>query len=272
MSIGGDRDDDIDELVDEISETNDLLRQLLRGLSGEGGGGGEDEEGDEGDRKGDLWRLGDVSESAISEDDYKDKRAKAARTESYTLPYVDFSFFDDDFDIVDFKVDMFMEGYDSFESARSSLSNKDFDEFVRKASIRLLGGTEAGLEAELIRELEMGPSTFGVLIVTRTIDVPGEPVPQQTEVLEFQEEKMAYDLLRIVNDHYNPATQPATNLGFEYDTTDSERIRPLGTIASINESVAKAAYRSSKVSMPDRLRGLLPDDFGSNDDDVGEMY
>lgn len=89
MSIGGGGDDDIDKLVDEISETNDLLRQLLRGLSGEGGGGGEDQDEDEGDRKGDLWRLGDVKESAISEEDYKDKRAKAARTESYTLPYID---------------------------------------------------------------------------------------------------------------------------------------------------------------------------------------
>lgn len=139
-------------------------------------------------------------------------------------------------------------------------------------SIRLLGGTEAGLEAGLARELGMGPSTFGVNIITRTVDIPGEPAKRQTEVLEFQQEEMAYDILRVVNDHYNPASQPATRLGFEYDTIDSERLRPLGTIASINESIAKAAYLSSKVSMPDRLRGLLPDDFGSNDDDVGEMY
>lgn len=271
MSIGGDRDDDIDELVDEISETNDLLRQLLRGLSGEGGGGGEDEEGDEEDRKGDLWRLGDVKESAISEEDYKDKRAKAARTESYTLPYVDFSFFSDDFDIVDFKVDMFIDGYDSFESVRSSLSNKDFDRFAREVSIELLGGTEAGLEAELVRELKMGPSTFGINIVTRTINVPGESVPQQTEVLEFQQEKMAYDLLRIVNDHYNPASNPATNLGFEYDPTDSERIRPYGTIGDINESIALAAYKSSRVKLPPRLDNLLPTDAG-RDDDIGESY
>lgn len=271
MSIGGGGDDDIDELVDEISETNDLLRQLLQGLAGQGrpGGGGEEEGEDE--RRGDLWRMGDVKESAISESDYEDKRAKAARTESFTLPYVDFSFFDDDFDIVEFKVSMFMMGYDSIESARSALSKEDFEEFVREVSITMLGGTEAGLEAGLIRELEMGPSTFGINIIERTFEVPGEPVAEREEVIEYQEEKMAMDLLRIVNDHYNPGSNPATNLGFEYNRGDSERLRPLGTIGDINERVALAAYKSTRVSMPERLKRLLPDD-SIDDDDVGEMY
>lgn len=260
MSIGGGGDDDdIDRLVDELEETNDLLKRLVEGLTRGRQGREGGEEDDEDDSQGDLWRLGDVKQSAISEEDYIEKRRRAATTESYTLPYIDFDMMPDDFDLVDFKVRMFNDGYDSIESVRSSLSNDDFGEFVWKMVVRATGGSQIGIEEWIIREIEPGPGMFGISPVERRINMPDGTV-RVTQDIDFNEERLLVGFIEVGQDHFKDQSDPFGNLGVPRDPSIINFIRPGGTVGDLNKQLVIAAYKSSKVSLPDELKELYIED------------
>jgi hypothetical protein len=142
-------DDDIDDLLDELRNTNRNLSRLVDAI--ERGASREDEGETETQYPVDLWDVGRSSNSVSDELQYERSRIKAASSDGVAAPM-----YNGDRDRVEFYVDMFTSVIEHLDAINKKLSNDDFDRFVRELAIFY------GCERELVEILEPSAPYFGV--------------------------------------------------------------------------------------------------------------
>jgi hypothetical protein len=142
-------DDKLDDLVDELGETNRNLKRLVDAI--ERGTRREQEEQGEADYPVDLWDVGRSSEKVTDELEYELSRQRAASSDGEVTPT-----YGGERDRVEFYIDIFTSGLEHLDAMNQKLSNDRFDEFVRELAIFY------GAERELVEILEPGSVYFGI--------------------------------------------------------------------------------------------------------------
>jgi hypothetical protein len=143
------RDDDIDDLVDELRNTNRNLSRLIDTI--ERGASREDEGDSQSQYPVDLWDVGRSSENVNDELQYERARMRAANSDGEAVPR-----YTGDRDRIDFYTDMFTSGLEHLDAINKKLSIGDFDEFIRELAIFY------GCERDLVEILEPSSAYFGV--------------------------------------------------------------------------------------------------------------
>lgn len=142
-------DDDIDDLVSELAETNRNLSRLVDAIER---GAERQQPGESGpDYPVDLWDVGRSSENVDDELQYEKARMRAASSDGEAIPR-----YTGDRDRVEFYIDIFTSGLEHLDAINKKLSNDRFDEYIRELAVFY------GCERELVEILEPGAGYFGI--------------------------------------------------------------------------------------------------------------
>jgi hypothetical protein len=142
-------DDDIEDLVEELKNTNRNLSRLVDAI--ERGASREGEGGEDTNYPVDLWDVGRSAESVNDELQYERARQRSASSDGEALPR-----YTGDRNRIDFYIDVFTSALEHLDAMNKKLSNDDFDKFVRELAVFY------GAEEELVNILEPGAGYFGV--------------------------------------------------------------------------------------------------------------
>lgn len=246
-------DDRLDDLVDELGETNRNLKRLVDAI--ERGTRREQEEQGEADYPVDLWDVGRAAESVTDELEYELSRQRAANSDGEVIPS-----YKGERDRVEFYVDVFTSGLEHLDGINKKLSNDRFDEFVRGLAIFY------GAERELVEILEPGSAYFGV-------DV------DRNDNVVFIESRSHFEFVDAIGSYWykDPAKDPATdaimlpwsklnmgtptqvdNINEDFNLTPSAFIaRGTKDEVGIDSKLAKDIRDRNDLELPQEYFGLL---------------
>lgn len=252
-SNGGDRDDDIDRLIDAVRETNrnvsEIGERLERFINAiEGSARREQEEQEEISE--DLWNVGQAPVGkARNSMEYIQLRRRSAHSQDLTVPQVHL----DVDNLVDFFYDVYINSGEHLQRIYHALSKDDFDEFVRKLAI------DYGADERLVDILEPSHSTFGIQEINDDI----VPIEENTHMAfvrghgqfwfassaTFEPERQFYSAWEI----------PDVGMGaLELSRPDDVRgMEGLLTATDINRKMARAIDDRGDLRLPEDLRWLV---------------
>ena len=143
-------DDRIDDLVNELSETNRNLSRLVDAIVR-----GQEQEA-QAEVEDDVFPrdLGSVGRTQTTVDDiieYERVRIRAANSDTIIAPR-----YTGERDRVDFYLEVFKSGMESLDVIENKLSDPQFDDFVRRLAV------SEGANEDLVDEVNPGSDLFGI--------------------------------------------------------------------------------------------------------------
>ena len=178
-------DDDIDDLVDELRETNRNLSRLVDAIV-RGQEAAQDEGPEDAEYPVDLVTEGRYSPNVTGIVEYEQNRMSAANSDSATKPR-----YTGDRDRVEFYVNAFTSSIENTDQIRKALSKDEFDGFIQGVAVY------HGVDEELVDILEPSAGFFGF-----DVNEAGEVIfiPQNSHIV----------LLEAMGSYWN--VDPDTNL------------------------------------------------------------
>lgn len=180
-------DDDIDDLISELRDTNRNLNRLVDAI--ERGASREDEGGEQTQYPVDLWDVGRSAENVNDELQYERARMRAASSDGEAVPR-----YTGDRNRIEFYMDIFTSTIEHLDALNKKFSNDGFDAFVRQLSVFY------GAEEELVEILEPGSAYFG-------IDV------DRDDNVVFLENRSHFTFIEALGSYWymSPSMDPATD-------------------------------------------------------------
>jgi len=248
MSFDSDDDDDIerrlDELTNELSELNRLLRNAI--TSGEREGEGRDRRTPQ---EADFWNVGDTAPTVDSMAEYRRLRIVSSNSRDIGAPMLSPEAYEDREERIENRIRVFEDGIDNLSSARARLGKRDFREFLNQYVLIRTSEDPPVTETirhDLVEAVNPSPQFWGVS------EVDGEiSVTPAIAALQF---------LRAYNYLWHPEAEPWNALRKGPRPPDTDVTETGRTVIEMNQKMAVMAFERSSIEFKEKWAKLLPDD------------